>query len=66
MNKGSCYHDCHFTPFINDFDDPMDYTVQVKYCPYIYCQPRKGNLGGFYTNTKKEDKLSTPSFRMVI
>ena len=27
--KGSCYHDCHFTPFINDFDNPMDYTVQV-------------------------------------
>jgi len=29
--QGSCYHDCHFTPFINDFDDPMDYTVQDGY-----------------------------------
>ena len=24
----TCYHDCHYSPYINDYDDPMDYTVQ--------------------------------------
>merc|ERR1711953_1242708 len=27
----TCYHDCHFTPYINDFDEPMDYSVQDDY-----------------------------------
>merc|ERR1711892_61225 len=27
----TCYHDCHFTPYINDLDQPMDYTVQDGY-----------------------------------
>ena len=29
--QDTCYHDCHFTPFINDLDEPMDYTVQDGY-----------------------------------
>ena len=24
----TCYHDCHYSPYINDYDEPMDYTVQ--------------------------------------
>jgi len=27
----TCYHDCHFTPFINAMDGPMDYKVQDGY-----------------------------------
>ena len=26
--EATCYHDCHFTPYINDYDEPMDYSVQ--------------------------------------
>merc|ERR1712098_808553 len=22
VDSGTCYHDCHFTPFLNDYDDP--------------------------------------------
>ena len=28
--EATCYHDCHFTPYINDYDEPMDYSVQVS------------------------------------
>merc|ERR1712215_272530 len=27
----TCYHDCHFTPHINELDGLMDYTVQDGY-----------------------------------
>lgn len=27
----TCYHDCHYSPYINDYDEPMDYTVQDGY-----------------------------------
>ena len=30
-SPNTCYHDCHFTPYINDYDDPMDYMVQGEY-----------------------------------
>jgi len=27
----TCYHDCHFTPAINELDGPMDYAVPTGY-----------------------------------
>merc|ERR1712176_1640670 len=30
-DSNSCYHDCHFTPFVNDYDEPMDYRVPAGY-----------------------------------
>eukprot|EP00092_Neocalanus_flemingeri_P081720 GFUD01102138.1.p1 GENE.GFUD01102138.1~~GFUD01102138.1.p1 ORF type:complete len:113 (-),score=20.32 GFUD01102138.1:25-363(-) len=27
----TCYHDCFFTPYINEFDQPMDFTLQDGY-----------------------------------
>merc|ERR1711973_461197 len=29
--EATCYHDCHFTPYINDYDEAMDYSVQDGY-----------------------------------
>merc|ERR1719443_1833733 len=27
----TCYHDCHYSPYINAYDEAMDYTVQDGY-----------------------------------